>query len=244
MLEFFRGDFTVMRNREKETEAITNFKNDVLFKYTFGDGSWVSNDLLKRMIEGIMKIKVKFLKVLNPRLIAEQVEDKDMVLDIRVVTDQDERFNVEIQNAKFTIYDGILFLVSSSFMITNQVQTWEDYIPTIKPIYQIIFVDGINILSPYLIDTYSSRNDYGIKEFANMATRIYVQIPLINTYIELKSLKKFNDVEKMIYIIANGLTGDIAESEVGKMMKGKMDEFNGDKERRLMAYNRIIKKAT
>ena len=47
----------------------------------------------------------------------------------------------------------------------------------------------------------------------------------------------------MIYIIANGLTNDIIESEVGKKMKDKMEEFNEDRELRLTAYNRIMKKA-
>ena len=46
----------------------------------------------------------------------------------------------------------------------------------------------------------------------------------------------------MIYIIANGLTNDIIESEVGKKMKDKMEEFNEDRELRLTAYNRIMKK--
>ncbi len=47
----------------------------------------------------------------------------------------------------------------------------------------------------------------------------------------------------MIYIIANGLTNDIIESEVGKKMKDKMEEFNEDRELKLTAYNRIMKKA-
>ncbi len=228
---------------EKEIKKITDFKNDVLFKFTFGDDSEISNDLLKRMIEGIIKIKVESLRILNPHLIADQVEDKDMVLDIRVVTDQGEQIDIEMQNAKFSIEDGIRFWVYGCSMIADQARKGEEYTPVIKPVYQIIFINDVYELSPYLFDAYSSHNDHGTMEFVNMGTRIYVQIPLINTYVECKSLEEFNDVEKMIYIIANGLTNDIIESEVGKKMKDKMEEFNEDRELKLTAYNRIMKKA-
>ena len=44
----------------------------------------MNNNLLKLFIEGILNIQCHDIKVLNPDLSRDHVEDKDMILDIRV----------------------------------------------------------------------------------------------------------------------------------------------------------------
>lgn len=74
---------------------ILDFKNDVLFKYT------LSNDqdpgclyLLRMILKDVAGIESKSIKVTNPDLNPEHIEDKDMILDIRVEDEQGQIINV------------------------------------------------------------------------------------------------------------------------------------------------------
>ena len=76
---------------KKRRTKIVDFKNDVLFKFTLRDDQ--DPDclyLLKLIIENIAGIECHSLKVQNPELNPQHVEDKDMILDIRVMNENGE----------------------------------------------------------------------------------------------------------------------------------------------------------
>ena len=82
-------------------KRITDFKNDLIFKFMLSD----LNDsrcyyLLKVIIEGITGIKCQELFVLNSEVNPEHLSDKDMVLDVRVKTDEGKLIDIEM--AKMT----------------------------------------------------------------------------------------------------------------------------------------------
>lgn len=69
----------------KRIDKIYDFKNDFMFKHSLGnDQDPDSFYLLKLFIEGILNISCKSITILNPDLVVENIEDKDMLLDIRV----------------------------------------------------------------------------------------------------------------------------------------------------------------
>ena len=71
----------------KRIDKIYDFKNDFMFKHSLGnDQDPGSFYLLKLFIEGILNISCKSITILNPDLVVENIEDKDMLLDIRVQT--------------------------------------------------------------------------------------------------------------------------------------------------------------
>ena len=47
-------------------------------------------------IEGILNISCKSITILNPDLVVENIEDKDMLLDIRVQTNTGDYANIEM----------------------------------------------------------------------------------------------------------------------------------------------------
>ena len=47
-------------------------------------------------IEGILNINCKSIMILNPDLVVENIEDKDMLLDIRVQTNTGDYVNIEM----------------------------------------------------------------------------------------------------------------------------------------------------
>ena len=76
---------------EKIKPRITDFKNDLVFKYLLSNmKDEQCRRLLKLIIEDVMDIKCKKINVLNSELNPHHISDKDMILDIQVITEDGE----------------------------------------------------------------------------------------------------------------------------------------------------------
>ena len=228
---------------KKTDKKIYDFKNDVLFKYSLADDKdYDCRYLLKLFIEGILNIQCQDIKVLNPDLSRDHVEDKDMILDIRVTVASGKQIDIEMQNSSFSVSQRHRFQLYGAKMLTYQEKKVKKY-RYINPVYQIIFINDIDSDNLQLYDTYQSRNKEGKLEKNNLMNRVYVQVPYINVIKQYKELDEFSELELAIYIFANGITDDIMklkESKVIGIMKDKMERFNQDDELRLAAYNREL----
>ena len=225
----------------KRIDKIYDFKNDFMFKHSLGnDQDPDSFYLLKLFIEGILNISCKSITILNPDLVVENIEDKDMLLDIRVQTNTGDYVNIEMfsknQYQRFQIYGASL--------LSRQEKEGNDYQKNINHVYQIIFIDDIDKANLKLYDRYESRNEEGKLEKYNLLTRVYVQMPYINLIKKQKKLEEFSEIEKGIYIFENGITDDIIrlkeDNKVVEIMKEKIDRFNQDEQLRDMAYKRSL----
>ena len=202
----------------------------------------MNNNLLKLFIEGILNIQCQDIKVLNPDLSRDHVEDKDMILDIRVTVASGKQIDIEMQNSSFSVSQRHRFQLYGAKMLTYQEKKVKKY-RYINPVYQIIFINDIDSDNLQLYDTYQSRNKEGKLEKNNLMNQVYVQVPYINVIKQYKKLDEFSELELAIYIFANGITDDIMklkESKVIEIMKDKMERFNQDDELRLAAYNREL----
>ena len=225
----------------KRIDKIYDFKNDFMFKHSLGnDQDPDSFYLLKLFIEGILNISCKSITILNPDLVVENIEDKDMLLDIRVQTNNGDYVNIEMfsknQYQRFQIYGASL--------LSRQEKEGDDYQKNINHVYQIIFIDNIDKANLKLYDRYESRNEEGKLEKYNLLTRVYVQMPYINLIKKQKKLEEFSEIEKGIYIFENGITDDIIRlkenNKVVEIMKEKIERFNQDEQLRDMAYKRSL----
>ena len=225
----------------KRIDKIYDFKNDFMFKHSLGnDQDPGSFYLLKLFIEGILNISCKSITILNPDLVVENIEDKDMLLDIRVQTNNGDYVNIEMfsknQYQRFQIYGASL--------LSRQEKERDDYQENINHVYQIIFIDDIDKANLKLYDRYESRNEEGKPEKYNLLTRVYVQMPYINLIKKQKKLEEFSEIEKGIYIFENGITDDIIrlkeDNKVVEIMKEKIERFNQDEQLRDMAYKRSL----
>ena len=225
----------------KRIDKIYDFKNDFMFKHSLGnDQDPGSFYLLKLFIEGILNISCKSIMILNPDLVVENIEDKDMLLDIRVQTNTGDYVNIEMfsknQYQRFQIYGASL--------LSRQEKERDDYQKNINHVYQIIFIDDIDKANLKLYDRYESRNEEGKPEKYNLLTRVYVQMPYINLIKKQKKLEEFSEIEKGIYIFENGITDDIIrlkeDNKVVEIMKEKIERFNQDEQLRDMAYKRSL----
>ena len=229
----------------KRIDKIYDFKNDFMFKHSLGnDQDPDSFYLLKLFIEGILNISCKSITILNPDLVVENIEDKDMLLDIRVQTNNGDYVNIEMQYSAFSKNQYQRFQIYGASLLSRQEKEGDDYQKNINHVYQIIFIDDIDKANLKLYDRYESRNEEGKLEKYNLLTRVYVQMPYINLIKKQKKLEEFSEIEKGIYIFENGITDDIIrlkeDNKVVEIMKEKIDRFNQDEQLRDMAYKRSL----
>ena len=216
-----------------------------MFKHSLGnDQDPGSFYLLKLFIEGILNISCKSITILNPDLVVENIEDKDILLDIRVQTNTGDYVNIEMQYSAFSKNQYQRFQIYGASLLSRQEKEGDDYQKNINHVYQIIFIDDIDKANLKLYDRYESRNEEGKLEKYNLLTRVYVQMPYINLIKKQKKLEEFSEIEKGIYIFENGITDDIIrlkeDNKVVEIMKEKIERFNQDEQLRDMAYKRSL----
>ena len=235
-----------METKIKPRNRITDFKNDLVFKFMLSD----LNDsrcyyLLKVIIEGITGIKCQELFVLNSEANPEHLSDKDLVLDVRVKTDEGKLIDIEMQNSALTKEVHYLFQIYGARMMDHQVNRGDLlYSENVHEVYTILFVNDIDRDNLLLIDTYMPRNQLNHVRKYNLLTHHNVYLPFVDAVVREKGLKNLNALELAIYTLYNGITDDIMSlnSEVVTMMKEKMDQFNEDEELVLAASKRQLVK--
>ena len=235
-----------METKIKPRNRITDFKNDLVFKFMLSD----LNDsrcyyLLKIIIEGITGIQCQELFVLNSEVNPEHLSDKDMVLDVRVKTDEGKLIDIEMQNSALTKEVHYRFQIYGARMMDHQVNRGDLlYSENVHEVYTILFVNDIDRDNLLLIDTYMPRNQLNHVRKHNLLTHHNIYLPFIDAVVREKGLKNLSKIELAIYTLYHGITDDIIalNSEVVTMMKEKMDQFNEDEELVLAASKRQLVK--
>lgn len=235
-----------METKIKPRNRITDFKNDLVFKFMLSD----LNDsrcyyLLKTIIEGITGIKCQELFVLNSEVNPEHLSDKDMILDVRVKMDEGKLIDIEMQNSALTKEVHYRFQIYGARMMDHQVNRGDIlYSENVHEVYTILFVNDIDRDNLLLIDTYMPRNQLNHVRKYNLLTHHNVYLPFIDAVVREKGLKNLDALELAIYTLYHGVTDDIMalNSEVVIMMKEKIDQFNEDEELVLAASKRQLVK--
>ena len=197
--------------------------------------------LLKIIIEGITGIKCQEIFVLNSEVNPEHLSDKDMVLDVRVKTDEGKLIDIEMQNSALTKEVHYRFQIYGARIIDHQVNRGDLlYSENVHEVYTILFVNDIDRDNLLLIDTYMPRNQLNHVRKYNLLTHHNVYLPFIDAVVREKGSK----IELAIYTLYHGITDDIMalNSDVVIMMKEKMDQFNEDEELVLAASKRQLVK--
>ena len=231
---------------EKIKPRITDFKNDLVFKYLLSNmKDEQCRRLLKLIIEDVMDIKCKKINVLNSELNPHHISDKDMILDIQVITEDGELVDIEMQNSIFSKELYHRLQAYEARMIDHQVNRGDErYSDHLHKVNLITFINDIDKDNLVLIDSYVPRNEYGNVRKFNLATSYFVQLPFIKVIEKEKRLENFSRLEILIYILYHGLTHDIIslDNEVVTIMKDKMEQFNEDEELVLAAEKRQLVK--
>lgn len=230
-----------------DQKKLVNYKNDLAFRCIFGENSEDSEYLRKITVEGVFGIKCKSLTTLNPDLNPQNIQDKDMILDIKGEDEKGNIMNFEMQNSSFLNSDRIRFQCYGCDLVTRQIHPGQNYL-TVKSVNQIIFIAGLDKDRYKLVDLYKSRNEKGQIEKLSLIARAFVQIPYIDIIREHKELEEFSEFELMNYIFQNEFDDDIMylykRRKVVRIMKDKIDHFNNDDDLRELAFKRELSRIT
>lgn len=93
-----RGEALVLSLCEDESKYeldLLDLRNDVIFKAFFGDRR--NNNLLLDFLEAVLGESIISVELLNPYVEPAHANDKSSEMDFRVLTDQGEQINVEMQ---------------------------------------------------------------------------------------------------------------------------------------------------
>ena len=231
---------------EKIKPRITDFKNDLVFKYLLSNMKDVQcYYLLKLIIEEIAHIKTQEITVLNSELNPSHISDKDMILDVQVKTEDGELIDIEMQNTKFSREIYHRFQAYESRMLDHQVNRGDKkYSENLHKVVTILFIDDIDKDNLELIDAYMPRNRHGYVRRFNLIESYFVQLPFIKVIEKERGIKSFSKSEILIYILYQGLTHDIMtlDNEVVTIMKDKLEQFNEDEGLVLAAEKRQLVK--
>ena len=101
--------------------------------------------LLKLIIEDVMDIKCKKINVLNSELNPHHISDKDMILDIQVITEDGELVDIEMQNSIFSKELYHRLQAYEARMMDHQVNRGDLlYSENVHEVYTILFVNDID----------------------------------------------------------------------------------------------------
>ena len=229
-----------------KSKRITDFKNDLVFKYLLSNmKDEQCRRLLKLIIEDVMDIKCKKINVLNSELNPHHISDKDMILDVHVKTVDGELIDIEMQNTKFSKEIYHRFQAYESRMLDHQVNRGDKkYSENLHKVVTILFIDDIDKDNLELIDAYMPRNRHGYVRKFNLIESYFVQLPFIKVIEKERGIKSFSKSEILIYILYHGLTHDIIslDNEVVTIMKDKLEQFNEDEGLVLAAEKRQLVK--
>ena len=163
-------------------KRITDFKNDLVFKYLLSNmKDEQCRRLLKLIIEDVMDIKCKKINVLNSELNPHHISDKDMILDVIVKTDEGKLIDIEMQNSALTKEVHYHFQIYGARMMDHQVNRGDIlYSENVHEVYTILFVNDIDRDNLLLIDTYMPRNQLNHVRKHNLLTHHNIYLPFID----------------------------------------------------------------
>ncbi|MEG0368000.1 MAG: PD-(D/E)XK nuclease family transposase, partial [Coprobacillus sp.] len=111
------------------------FLSDALFKYSFGKNNHQSHLLRQFLLEQVLNENYPHIQVMNPELIPEMIQQKNMILDI-LLENNDIRIGIDMQATAFNIHLYKRFQQYLSRLCSDQLIAGNDY-ASIKPAIMI-----------------------------------------------------------------------------------------------------------
>lgn len=217
---------------------IISFKNDLFFKYAFGQNDKESMILREYICHYLFKKQFHNIITSNPEIIPEVVKDKKVILDVLCELN-DVIVDMEMQDSYLNQYQYHRFQFYHSRLITKQIQSGDEY-TQIKNIFQIIFINDLNASPQDLITRYTL-NQKGNNLNFHLVHMIFVNIPCIDYIVKTK--KVLNAFEAMIYLFHKSTLQGIQYKDkkgVIKIMEQKYEQFTRNNQLVDSAWQREI----
>ena len=227
-------------------ELKINYNNDIYFKHLLSCNDDKSQMLRKVIISDEFNIRYNLLKVINPIINDDHLNEKTTILDILLENDNKENINLEMQVSSIDEYEYKRFQLYGANMLSSQIEKGESY-HTLQKSFQIIFCTGkLNFDSLWTM--YTSKDSSNNNEPYNLIHRVYVNMPYIDKIMETKGRENLSNFEKIILIFQYGIKNGIImykgeainmmDDPIVRAMEEKMNEVTNDKALRAYAFSR------
>lgn len=218
--------------------------NDVLFKKIFGaDGN---EKITKDLISSILGREIKTLEFKNPDLLREDTEDKNEVLDVRVLLDNDTLCDIEVQVINYHDIDRRILDYWAKMYRTSIHKGDKDYLGMKKTI--IILISAFNLDNLKEIGDCQTRYKIMEEKHKKILSNVFeidiIELPKAKTEIERGTFKSFGNLEKWINFFINPLEGgDSKMEEMPEELKKAYEELqklNANEAEREIAERRYM----
>ena len=227
-------------------ELKINYNNDIYFKHLLSCNDDKSQMLRKVIISDEFNIRYNLLKVINPIINDDYLNEKTTILDILLENDNKENINLEMQVSSIDEYEYKRFQLYGANMLSSQIEKGESY-HNLQKSFQIIFCTGkLNFDSLWTM--YTSKDSSNNNEPYNLIHRVYVNMPYIDKIMETKGRENLSNFEKIILIFQYGIKNGIItykgeainmmDDPIVRAMEEKMNEVTNDKALRAYAFSR------
>lgn len=200
--------------------------NDVLFKKIFGAEG--NEKITKDLISSILGREIKTLEFKNPDLLREDTDDKNEVLDVRVVLDNDTLCDVEVQVVNNHDIDKRILDYWAKMYRTSIRKGDKDYGKMRKTI--VILIAAFNIDNLKGIEESQTRYKIMDEKHKKILTDVLeldiIELSKAKKEIEKGTFQSFGNLEKWIQFFINPLEGgDSKMEEMPEELKKAYEEL-------------------
>ena len=188
---------SIEKNNEKFPEYMRP-TNDILFKKIFGaDGN---EQITKDLVSSILGKNIKKLEFKNPDLLRENLDDKNEVLDVRALLDNDTLCDIEVQVINYHDIDKRVLDYWAKMYRTSIHKGDKDYLGMKKTI--IILISAFEVDNLKEVEDYHTVYKIIEEKHQKVLTDVFevdiIELPKAKEEIEKGTFKEVGNLKKWI----------------------------------------------
>ena len=214
---------------------LLDLRNDFVFKAFFADER--NNGLLLQFLKAILGETISSVKLTDPMIEIAHAEDKSSVMDLRVVTNQGEQINVEMQYQGHKAFPERMLMYWAK-MYSSQDEVQKSY-RELKKAIQIVIVNFKLLPKSHFHSMFQLMDPEDRTIFSSHLEMHVLELPKL----QVESMIDMNDLEKwLLFMTSDKKTKEAlaVESSTLKEALSQIERLSQDPETRRMAISREI----
>ncbi|KAA0964844.1 Rpn family recombination-promoting nuclease/putative transposase [Sporosarcina sp. ANT_H38] len=214
---------------------LLDLRNDFVFKAFFADER--NNNLLLQFLKAILGETITSVKLTDPTIEIAHSEDKSSVMDLRVITNDGEQINVEMQ------YQGHKWFPERMLMYWTKMYSSQDEVQKLyrqlKKAVQIVIVNFSLLPKSHYHSMFQLMDPEDSTIFSSHLEIHVLELPKL----QVESIIEMNDLEKwLLFMKSDKKTKEAlaVESSTLKEALSQIERLSQNPETRRMAISREI----
>lgn len=211
------------------TKRYRYLQTDVFFKYLLTYDEKHAQHFLKRIITEVTSHVPEKITIINPDIIRSYRNEREIILDVYVVTREGRHIGIEMQMSQLTHYQRDRFEYYLAKLHSRQIKKGEGY-DKIQETYVIIFINDF-----HHVDQKIFQSDFILKDEKNYPYEGRMHLHMIympSLRLGGKDYSHLNTTETIAYLFQTNREDDILnlEGDDASMIKDSYVTFENDDE--------------